>query len=67
MHFLSVNKFCLLQYLHPDNMSSEEKMKLELKRVREEFKMSESDCGSVRVQGKNLELFILDASKSTTG
>jgi hypothetical protein len=33
-------------------MSSAEKMKLELKKVRDEFKMSESDCGSTRVQGK---------------
>ncbi|KAI3892583.1 hypothetical protein MKX03_036933 [Papaver bracteatum] len=37
-------------YFHPDNMSSEEKMKLELKKVRDEFKISESDCGSSRVQ-----------------
>ncbi|KAK1288670.1 hypothetical protein QJS10_CPB19g00642 [Acorus calamus] len=38
------------KYFHPDNMSSAEKMKLELQKVREEFKMSESDCGSSRVQ-----------------
>lgn len=38
------------KYFHPDNMSSAEKMKIELKKVREEFKMSESDCGSSRVQ-----------------
>ncbi|KAF7135306.1 hypothetical protein RHSIM_Rhsim08G0208400 [Rhododendron simsii] len=37
-------------YFHPDNMSSSEKMKLELQKVRDEFKMSESDCGSARVQ-----------------
>ncbi|CAN7041865.1 unnamed protein product [Brassica rapa subsp. trilocularis] len=37
-------------YFHPDNMSSAEKMKIELAKVREEFKMSESDCGSARVQ-----------------
>ncbi|KAK6127216.1 hypothetical protein DH2020_039041 [Rehmannia glutinosa] len=37
-------------YFHPDNMSSAEKLKLELKKVRDEFKMSESDCGSARVQ-----------------
>ncbi|CAE5957598.1 unnamed protein product [Arabidopsis arenosa] len=37
-------------YFHPDNMSSAEKMKIELTKVREEFKMSESDCGSARVQ-----------------
>ena len=41
-----------VQYFHPDNMTSAEKMKLELKKVRDEFKMSESDCGSARVQGK---------------
>ena len=39
------------QYFHPDNMSSAEKMKIELAKAREEFKMSESDCGSARVQG----------------
>ncbi|KAL6507013.1 hypothetical protein OROHE_022148 [Orobanche hederae] len=38
------------QYFHPDNMSSAEKLKLELKKVRDEYKMSESDCGSARVQ-----------------
>ncbi|XP_062092600.1 uncharacterized protein LOC133798363 [Humulus lupulus] len=37
-------------YFHPDNMSSAEKMKLELAQVRDEFKLSESDCGSARVQ-----------------
>ncbi|XP_020586118.1 uncharacterized protein LOC110028559 [Phalaenopsis equestris] len=37
-------------YFHPDHMSSGEKMKLELKKVRDEFKMSENDCGSTRVQ-----------------
>lgn len=40
-----------MQYFHPDNMSSAEKMKRELAKVRDEFKMSESDCGSARVQG----------------
>ena len=40
-----------MQYNHPDNMSAAEKMKIELAKVREEFKMSESDCGSTRVQG----------------
>ncbi|KAA8541963.1 hypothetical protein F0562_023115 [Nyssa sinensis] len=35
---------------HPDSMSSSEKMKVEPKKVRDEFKMSESDCGSARVQ-----------------
>lgn len=38
------------KYFHPDNMSSSEKLKIELKRVRDEFKISESDCGSARVQ-----------------
>ncbi|KAK9282280.1 hypothetical protein L1049_005194 [Liquidambar formosana] len=38
------------KYFHPDNMSSAEKMKIELKKVRDEYKMSESDCGSARVQ-----------------
>ncbi|XP_038976499.1 inverted formin-2-like [Phoenix dactylifera] len=40
----------LERYFHPDHMSSAEKLKLELKRVRDEFKLSESDCGSARVQ-----------------
>ncbi|KAL6844538.1 hypothetical protein ACP4OV_026211 [Aristida adscensionis] len=35
---------------HSDQMSSEEKMKQELQRVREGFKMSENDCVSARVQ-----------------
>jgi hypothetical protein len=47
-----------LQYFHPDHMSSEEKMKLELQRVRDEFKMSENDCGSARVQSKHSILFL---------
>uniref|UniRef100_A0A7N0ZZ94 Small ribosomal subunit protein uS15c n=1 Tax=Kalanchoe fedtschenkoi TaxID=63787 RepID=A0A7N0ZZ94_KALFE len=38
------------KYFHPDNMSAAEKLKLELAAVRDEFKMSESDCGSARVQ-----------------
>lgn len=33
-------------------MSSAEKLKIELAKVRDEFKMSESDCGSARVQSK---------------
>ncbi|KAM1011531.1 hypothetical protein ACFX2C_046862 [Malus domestica] len=37
-------------YFHPDNMSSAEKLKLELAKVRDEFKMSESDCVSAQVQ-----------------
>eukprot|EP00252_Welwitschia_mirabilis_P009452 TRINITY_DN22033_c0_g1_i1.p1 TRINITY_DN22033_c0_g1~~TRINITY_DN22033_c0_g1_i1.p1 ORF type:complete len:428 (-),score=58.37 TRINITY_DN22033_c0_g1_i1:362-1645(-) len=40
----------LEQYYHPDNMSAEEKLKLELKKVREEFRMHEGDCGSTRLQ-----------------
>ena len=39
-------------------MSSAEKLKLELKKVRDEFKMSESDCGSARVQGKAIATLI---------
>lgn len=38
------------KYFDPALMSSAEKMKLELKKVRDEFKMTESDCGSARVQ-----------------
>jgi len=38
------------QYFHPDNMSSAEKLKIELKKVREKFRMNEADCGSSRVQ-----------------
>jgi small subunit ribosomal protein S15 len=38
-------------------MSGEEKMKLELQKVRDEFKMSENDCGSARVQSKYLTLY----------
>jgi len=48
----------LEKYFHPDHMSSEEKMKLELQRVRDEFKMSENDCGSARVQIAQLTLKI---------
>lgn len=33
-------------------MSAAEKLKMELEKVRAEFKTSESDCGSARVQGK---------------
>lgn len=43
--------YCSGQYFHTDHMSSAEKQKLELKNVREKFKISESDCGSARVQG----------------
>ncbi|XVF26518.1 hypothetical protein REPUB_Repub14bG0023900 [Reevesia pubescens] len=38
------------KYFHSDNMSSAEKLKIELAKVRDDFKMSESDCGSARVQ-----------------
>lgn len=38
------------QYFHPDNMSSAEKLKIELKKIREKFRMNEADCGSSRVQ-----------------
>lgn len=44
------NEHLVEKYFHPDNMSSAEKMKIELAKVREKFKMSESDCGSARVQ-----------------
>jgi ribosomal protein S15P/S13E len=47
---------CFVQYFHPDDMSSEEKMKLELQKLRDELKMSENDCGSARVQSKCLTL-----------
>lgn len=39
-------------------MSASEKLKLELNKVRDEFKMSESDCGSARVQGECSELIM---------
>jgi hypothetical protein len=48
----NIFEICLMQYFHPDNMSSAEKLKIELAKVRDEFKMSDSDCGSARVQGK---------------
>jgi ribosomal protein S15 len=51
-------------YFHPDNMSSAEKMKIELSKVREEFKMSESDCGSARVQVAQLTTKIKHLSSS---
>lgn len=38
------------KFFHPDNMSASEKLKLELGKLRDEFKMSDSDCGSARVQ-----------------
>ena len=44
-----------MQYFHPDHMSAAEKLKLELKKVRDKFKLSESDCGSARVQGEFAE------------
>ncbi|VVA91478.1 unnamed protein product [Arabis nemorensis] len=51
-------------YFHPDNLSSAEKMKIELTKVREEFKMSESDCGSARVQVAQLTTKIKHLSSS---
>lgn len=51
------------KYFHPDNMSSAEKLKLELKAVRNEFKMSETDCGSTRVQIAQLTTEISHLSK----
>ncbi|CAL5444175.1 unnamed protein product [Camellia sinensis] len=39
------------KYCHPDNILSSEKPKHELQKVRDEFKMSESDCESARVRG----------------
>ncbi|KAL2938315.1 30S ribosomal protein S15, partial [Bienertia sinuspersici] len=50
------------RYFHPDNMSSEEKLKLKLKAVRDEFKIHESDCGSTRVQIAQLTTEILHLS-----
>ncbi|XXG70533.1 hypothetical protein AAC387_Pa06g3275 [Persea americana] len=38
------------EYFYPDNMPSAEKLELEPEGVAVEFKMSESDCGSSRVQ-----------------
>ncbi|CAH9106782.1 unnamed protein product [Cuscuta europaea] len=50
-HLSSPPKEHLLEkYFDPALMSSAEKMKLELKKVRDEFKLTESDCGSARVQ-----------------
>ncbi|RXH88460.1 hypothetical protein DVH24_000059 [Malus domestica] len=51
-------------YFHPDNMSSAEKLKLELAKVRDEFKMSELDCVSAQVQEGLLTLRLEDV---TTG
>ena len=42
-----------MQCFHPDNMSDAEKLKTKPSKDREEFKMSESDRGYVRVQGKD--------------
>ncbi|OMP01482.1 Ribosomal protein S15 [Corchorus olitorius] len=55
--YFSANTFPL-QYFHPDNMSSAEKLKIELAKVRDEFKTSESDCGSARVQVAQLTIKI---------
>ncbi|XP_010537909.1 PREDICTED: uncharacterized protein LOC104812450 [Tarenaya hassleriana] len=51
-------------YSHPDNMSSAEKMKLKLAEVREEFKKSESDCGSSIVQVAQLTVKIKHLSSA---
>lgn len=56
-----------MQYFHPDNMSSAEKLKIELAKVRDEFKMSESDCGSARVQGIAFNCsFVKHSSRQTS-
>ncbi|KAF8041768.1 hypothetical protein BT93_A0386 [Corymbia citriodora subsp. variegata] len=52
------------KYFHPDNMSSAEKLKIELAKVRDEFKMSESDCGSARVQVAQLTTKIKHLAKA---
>ncbi|KAL5716834.1 hypothetical protein ACHQM5_009951 [Ranunculus cassubicifolius] len=52
------------KYFHPDNMSSADKLKLELKKTRDEFKMSESDCGSSRVQVAQLTVKIKHLSSA---
>ncbi|XP_078445824.1 uncharacterized protein LOC144714892 [Wolffia australiana] len=38
------------KYTLPEHLSAAEKLQLRLNQVRDEFKMSESDCGSTRVQ-----------------
>lgn len=43
-------EYLVEKYFHPDNLSAAEKLKLELEKVRAEFKTSESDSGSARVQ-----------------
>ncbi|CAO2828523.1 unnamed protein product [Amaranthus hypochondriacus] len=50
------------KYFHPDNLSAKDKLKLELKKVRNEFKMHESDYGSSRVQIVQLTIEILHLS-----
>ena len=47
-----------MQYFHLDNMSSAEKLKIELVKVRDEFRMSDSDYGSGRVQGKGVCILV---------
>ena len=39
-------------------MSSAEKLKIELVKVRDEFRMSDSDYGSGRVQGKGVYILV---------
>ncbi|KAF8094515.1 hypothetical protein N665_0360s0019 [Sinapis alba] len=51
-------------YFHTDNLSSAEKLKVKLTQVREDFKMSESDCGSARVQVAQLTSKIKHLSAS---
>ncbi|KAK4374129.1 hypothetical protein RND71_004806 [Anisodus tanguticus] len=50
-----------------NNMSSGEKMKLELQKVRDEFKMSESDCGSARVQVLSNNSFFSEVREKALG
>lgn len=64
LSFNRVSNF--MQYFHPDNMSSAEKLKIELAKVRDEFKMSESDCGSARVQGISFDCTIFKHSSRQT-
>ncbi|XP_030546848.2 uncharacterized protein LOC115752691 [Rhodamnia argentea] len=52
------------KYFHPDNMSSAEKLKIQLAEVRDEFKMSQSDCGSARVQVAQLTTKIKHLAKA---
>ncbi|CAH8363545.1 unnamed protein product [Eruca vesicaria subsp. sativa] len=53
-----------MKYFHIDNNPSAKKMKIELTKIREDFKMSESDCGSARVQVAQLTTKIKHLSSS---